>query len=69
VTFSTHQNNNLVITFDDEKTGISHIQKALRKGGITPVGKPVYLEQGAQTFDANAPPSGADQTHKARTGS
>jgi hypothetical protein len=69
VKFSTHQDNRLVITFDDSKTQLSRIQKALRKGGITPVGKPVYLEQGAVPPAANWPAPGTGQANRVGTGS
>ena len=67
--FGTPRDNALVITFDDAKTQLSEIRKALRKGGIKPVGKPVYLEQQSAPGDANRTPPGPGQTSRSETGS
>lgn len=58
----------LVITFDDSRTQIDQIRNALRKGGIKPVGKPVYLEKGDVPPDANRAPAGPDPARPAETG-
>jgi hypothetical protein len=44
--FDTTQDNKLVVTYDDEKTTMAKIRQALKKGGLIPTGKPVYLNWG-----------------------
>lgn len=44
ITFNMPRDSTIVVTFDDEKTKLADIQKALKKGGLTPTGNPVYLK-------------------------
>jgi hypothetical protein len=44
IAFNMPRDNTLVITFDDGKTKLADIQQALKKGGLAPLGNPVYLK-------------------------
>jgi len=44
VKFETPMADTLVVTYDDEKTTPAKILEALKKGGINPTGKPIYLK-------------------------
>ncbi len=68
MSFSAQRDNTLVITFDDSRTQLDQIRNALRKGGIKPVGKPVYLEKGDVPPAANRAPAGPGPNRQAETG-
>lgn len=44
IEFNIPRDNTLIVTFDDGKTKLADIQKALKKGGLAPMGDPVYLK-------------------------
>lgn len=44
IEFNMPRDNTIVVTFDDGKTKLADIQKALKKGGLDPLGDPVYLK-------------------------
>ena len=44
IEFNIPRDNTIVVTFDDGKTKLADIQKALKKGGLAPTGDPVYLQ-------------------------
>ena len=67
--FDTPRVDTVVVTFDDAKTQLPQILTALRKGGIKPLGKPVYLEREVTLPGANATPPGPDRTSRSGTGS
>lgn len=44
IEFNMPRDNTIVVTFDDGKTKLADIRKALKKGGLAPTGNPVYLK-------------------------